>query len=62
MKIDDKSAELREEEEVLVIPFDLQNLAASIVHDSFLGGHAAVERTLFAAKKTILLARNEENH
>ena len=50
-KIEDKSAELRENEEVLVIPFQLQNLAASIVHDSFLGGHAAVERTLFAAKR-----------
>ena len=52
IRISDKTAELREEEEeVIVIPYSLQTLAASIVHDSFIGGHAAVDRTLFAAKR-----------
>ena len=50
-EINDKKAELREVEEVLVIPHNLQNIAASIIHDTILGGHAAAERTIFAAKR-----------
>ena len=51
IRISDKAAELREGEEVVVIPFSLQKTAAALMHDSFLGGHAALERTLFAAKR-----------
>ena len=51
VRIDDKKAELRGTEEVLVIPHKFQKLAASIIHDTVLGGHAAAERTLFAAKR-----------
>ena len=36
---------------MLVIPYKFQNLAASIIHDTVIGGHAAAERTLFAAKR-----------
>ena len=51
-RISDKSAELRdEEEEVIVIPHCMQDLVSAIVHDTFIGGHAAIERTLFAAKR-----------
>ena len=48
---DDKNAELREVEEVLVIPHSLQRQAVSVIHDTVLGGHAATDRTLFAAKR-----------
>ena len=49
--IEDPKAELRENEEVIVIPYQLQELATSIVHDTVLGGHTATERTIFAAKR-----------
>ena len=51
VKINDEKAELRMEEEVLVVPRSLQTLAASIIHDTVLGGHMASERTIFAAKR-----------
>ena len=34
-----------------MVPYSLQKLAASIIHDTVIGGHAAAERTLFAAKR-----------
>ena len=51
IRINDKKAELRDNEEVLVIPHKLQEIAASIIHDTIIGGHAAAERTIFAAKR-----------
>ena len=51
IKINDPKAELRTDEEVLVIPHSLQTLATSIIHDTVLGGHMASERTIFAAKR-----------
>ena len=51
LRIDDKKAELREQEEVLVVPHTLQQTAMKIIHDSVIGGHAAAERTLFNAKR-----------
>ena len=50
LRIDDKKAELREVEEVLVMPHKLQRLAVSIIHDTVIGGRAAAERTIFAAR------------
>ena len=49
--IDDPKAEYREREEVLVIPHKYQKLAISIIHDTVIGGHSAVNNTLFAAKR-----------
>ena len=51
IRIDDKKAELREVEEVVVIPHSLQETAMTIIHDTVIGGHAAAERTLFAARR-----------
>ena len=51
VRIFDKTAELRDNEEVVVIPFSMQSKVAAMVHDTFIGGHAAVDRTLFACKR-----------
>ena len=51
VEIDDPKAELRGKEEVLVIPHQYQKLAIRVIHDTVIGGHAAAERTLFAAKR-----------
>ena len=51
LRKNDEKAVLREEEEVLVIPFALQRRAISVIHDTVLGGHMAAERTLFAAER-----------
>ena len=51
VKIEDDKAELRTDEEVLVIPHTLQKQAISIIHDTVIGGHTAAERTLFAARR-----------
>ena len=50
-EIQDPRAELRTAEEVIVIPYSLQKQATSIIHDTVLGGHAATERTVWAAKR-----------
>ena len=55
--IEDPKAELRENEEVIVIPYKLQQLATSIVHDTVLGGHTATERTIFAARRRFFWRR-----
>ena len=51
IRLNDKKAELREVEELVVIPHNLQNTAIKIIHDTVIGGHAAAERTLFATRR-----------
>ena len=51
VRLNDKKAELRESEELVVIPHSLQQIAISIIHNTVIGGHAAAERTLFAVRR-----------
>merc|ERR1712121_491824 len=51
IEIEDPKASMRGKEEVLVIPKKYQQLAVGIIHNTVLGGHAAVEWTLFALKR-----------
>ena len=49
--INDSQAQLRTDEEVLVIPHKYQKAATSIIHDSALGGHSGYENTTFAVRR-----------
>ena len=51
IKIRDNKAELRQDEEVIVVPKELQQIAIKLIHDTVLGGHSGVERTLFSLKR-----------
>ena len=51
IKIRDDKAELRQDEEVIVVPKELQQTAIKLIHNTVLGGHSGVERTLFSLKR-----------